>query len=46
MWNNSEEKKQLNQLADLLCNILRAEATFSRYELAGENVASARRVTL
>ena len=39
MWNNSEEKKQLNQLADLLCNTL-------RYELAGENVASASRVTL
>ena len=39
MWNNSEEKKQLNQLADLLCNTL-------RYELAGENVASASRVIL
>ena len=35
MWNNSEEKWQLNQLTNLLCNTLRAEATFSRYELAG-----------
>ena len=46
MWNNSEEKKQLNQFANLLYNTLRAEAIFSRYELAGENIASASRVTL
>ena len=39
MWNNSEEKWQLNQLANLLYNTLRAEATFSRHELAAENVA-------